>query len=150
MSVFANAKGMSFEVIVIDNASFDGCMEMIQNEFPLVRFIQSQVNLGFARANNLASEDAIGKVLLFLNPDTEVSGPALQCMLASLESLPDAGSRRSHASEYRRFHTKRAVFNPSPQFSISLSIVTTCEQPFLNGLSGGTERFLRRAVSQSL
>ena len=90
-SVYANSKGTSFEVIVIDNASFDGCEEMIQNEFSLVRFIQSQKNLGFARANNLASEQATGKVLLFLNPDTEVIGPALQCMVDLLESAPDAG-----------------------------------------------------------
>ena len=90
-SVYANSKGMSFEVIVIDNASFDGCEEMIQKGFPQVRFIQSQKNLGFARANNLASEEAAGKVLLFLNPDTEVIGPALQCMVACLTSLPDAG-----------------------------------------------------------
>lgn len=90
-SVYANSKGMSFEVIVIDNASFDGCEKMIQNEFSLVRFIQSQKNLGFARANNLASEQATGKILLFLNPDTEVIGPALQGMVACLMSLPDAG-----------------------------------------------------------
>jgi N-acetylglucosaminyl-diphospho-decaprenol L-rhamnosyltransferase len=91
-SVYANTQDVSFEVIVIDNASFDGCEEMIQNEFPLVRFIQSQVNLGFARANNLASEQTTGKVILFLNPDAEVIGLALQCMVACLELLPDAGA----------------------------------------------------------
>ena len=90
-SVFANTKGLSFEVLVIDNASFDGSEEMIRKEYPHVKFIQSQENLGFARANNLAFEHSTGKVILFLNPDTEVIGPALQCMVDCLESAPDAG-----------------------------------------------------------
>jgi GT2 family glycosyltransferase len=90
-SVFANAAGLSLEVIVIDNASYDGCGEMIAREFPEVRFFQSPENLGFARANNLGFEHSSGKNLLFLNPDTEIVGSALQEMLASLERTPTAG-----------------------------------------------------------
>lgn len=82
---------MSFEVIVIDNASFDGCEEMIMENFSQVRFIQSQENLGFARGNNLASEHATGEILLFLNPDTEIVRSALQSMVACQESFSDAG-----------------------------------------------------------
>src|SRR5262249_12335433 len=80
-----------FEILVVDNASFDGCSEMIENEFPAVRFIQSHENLGFARANNLAFKHSTGRILLFLNPDTEVVGPAVASMVASLEAMPDAG-----------------------------------------------------------
>lgn len=90
-SIFAETRGLSFEVIVVDNASFDGAAEMVAAEFSKVRFIQSKANLGFARANNLAFEHSNGRVALLLNPDTEVIGDALAKMLHAVESLPDAG-----------------------------------------------------------
>jgi hypothetical protein len=90
-TVFANTAGLTFEVLVIDNASYDGCAGMIAREFPSVRFIQAAENLGFARANNLGFQQSIGRIVLFLNPDTEIVLEALQVMAASLESIPGAG-----------------------------------------------------------
>jgi len=87
-SVYFNTKGLGFEVIVVDNASYDGCGEMLQREFLDVRFIQSSENLGFARANNLGFEESTGRKVLFLNPDTEVFGPALERLVAALDSDP--------------------------------------------------------------
>ena len=69
-----------FEVVVIDNASYDGCDGMLADRYPQVKFIQSPVNLGFAGANNLAYNHSRGKTLLFLNPDTEIVGQSLQTM----------------------------------------------------------------------
>ncbi len=89
-SLYENTGGLTFEVIVVDNASFDGCNEMIQHEFPAVRFIQSWENLGFGRANNLAFEDSRGRYLLFLNPDTEILGTTLPLMVSFLEATPAA------------------------------------------------------------
>lgn len=57
-TVFAETRGIEFEVIVLDSGSFDGCADMLPREFPQVRFIQSKDNLGFAKANNLAAKDA--------------------------------------------------------------------------------------------
>ncbi len=91
-TVYAHTRAVAFEVIVIDSGSFDGCAEMLREHFPSVRFIQSPDNLGFAKANNLAARSARGDALLFLNPDTELPGPAIQTLLAALESLPDAGA----------------------------------------------------------
>src|SRR5438093_1553246 len=90
-SIYATTRGISFEVVVVDNASFDGCEQMIRSEFPLVQFVQSQANLGFARGNNLGFGHSTGRILLFLNPDTEVIGPALARMVACVESVPDVG-----------------------------------------------------------
>lgn len=90
-SIYANTAGIDFEVLVVDNASFDGSAEVVQQEYPQARFIQSRENLGFARANNLACEFSQGRNLLFLNPDTEIMGRAINVMLSSLESTPDAG-----------------------------------------------------------
>src|SRR6266849_1386974 len=83
-SIYANTSGITSEILVVDNASFDGCGEMIRKEFPAVRFVQSQRNQGFARANNLGFEHSTGRILLFLNPDTEVVGSALELMAACL------------------------------------------------------------------
>lgn len=90
-SVYANTRGINFEVLVVDNASFDACEKIIQSEFPAVRFIQSGENLGFARANNLAFAYATGRILLFLNPDTELVGKAIVHLLTCFEVMPDAG-----------------------------------------------------------
>ncbi len=90
-SIRDNAGGLNYEVIVVDNASYDGCEQMVKSEFPQAIFIQSDQNLGFARANNMAFAHCKGRNVLFLNPDTEIQGVALQQLVASLESIPTAG-----------------------------------------------------------
>lgn len=90
-SIYNNISDIKFEVIVIDNASFDGCAEMIEKKFKKVIFIQSKNNLGFAGANNLGYQKSGGKVILFLNPDTEVLGNAIQTMYSFLTHTQDAG-----------------------------------------------------------
>jgi GT2 family glycosyltransferase len=89
-SVYAGTGGLDFEVIVVDNASFDNCGEIVRSEFPAVKFIQSPTNLGFARANNLGAREAQGRCILFLNPDTEVIGDALCRMALFLDKSSDA------------------------------------------------------------
>jgi GT2 family glycosyltransferase len=91
VSIYRSTAGIDFEIIIVDNASFDGCKEMLQREFPQVRFIQSEKNLGFAKANNAAFTVSSGRNILFLNPDTEIEGPALETLSRWLDSLPDAG-----------------------------------------------------------
>jgi len=90
-SLSKNINEISFEVIVVDNASYDDCEEMIRAEFPSVRFIQSGENMGFAKANNLGYSHSTGNTLLFLNPDTEVIDFAVKSMYSSLQSIRDAG-----------------------------------------------------------
>ena len=90
-SLFENTAGIDFEVIVVDNGSFDACGQMVLSEFPRVRFFQSHENLGFAKANNYGSEKAIGEYVLFLNPDTEIIGGAIMGMWSAIKRLPNAG-----------------------------------------------------------
>jgi N-acetylglucosaminyl-diphospho-decaprenol L-rhamnosyltransferase len=90
-SIYASTNGISFEIIVVDGASYDGCGEMLKREFPAVRFIQSEKNIGFSRANNLAFEQSSGASLLFLNPDTEVAGRAINVLHDALMKHKDAG-----------------------------------------------------------
>ena len=90
-SIHANAAALRCEVIVVDNASYDGCEEMVKAEFPGVVFLQAGHNLGFAGANNVALAKCQGRNVLFLNPDTEIQGKALQALASAIESLPTAG-----------------------------------------------------------
>lgn len=86
-----SASSADFEIIVVDNASAVDETPAIQAEFPCVRAIRSERNLGFAGANNLGHEYATAPYLLFLNPDTRVLGPAVHVMLDQLQNDANAG-----------------------------------------------------------
>lgn len=83
--------GLALEVIVVDGGSFDGCGEMLAQEFPEVLFIQCPDNIGFARANNLGASYARGEVLWLLNPDTEVGSGAVRALYDTLRCNMEIG-----------------------------------------------------------
>ncbi len=91
-TVYRAIQDISFEVIVVDNASNDNCDVMLQNEFPQVKFIQSGENVGFSRANNLGFHHSCGEYLLFLNPDTEIIGDGVERMISRLRSNESIGA----------------------------------------------------------
>lgn len=91
-SIYGSSTELKFEVIVVDNGSSDGSAELIPPNFPQIKFIQRNENLGFAKANNLAYRHSRGDILLFLNPDTEVLEDALCIMCSRLRSIPEAGA----------------------------------------------------------
>jgi GT2 family glycosyltransferase len=90
-SVYEHTSGVSFEIIVVDNASPANDVDLLQQSFPFLTIIKSKENLGFARANNLGVTKAKGECLLFLNPDTKLIQPAFELMIDALRSRPDAG-----------------------------------------------------------
>ena len=90
-SVRKALKGIRGEIIVVDNASDDGSVEMIRTWFPDVQLIVNKSNLGFATANNIALRRARGEVLLLLNPDTVVQEDSMKVMLRFFDENPDAG-----------------------------------------------------------
>lgn len=91
-SILAHPAALSREIIVIDNASYDGTADDLRENFPEVRFLQSDENLGFAGANQSAYQHASGRFLFFLNPDTEVRGTAVEDLFWHLDHLPKAGA----------------------------------------------------------
>jgi GT2 family glycosyltransferase len=91
-SVLEWTSNVDFEILVIDSASFDGVDKMLRQHYPEVRFIQSDTNLGFAKANNVAFRKSTGTHILFLNPDTELIGPAINILYNYLQTLPKAGA----------------------------------------------------------
>jgi len=85
-------QGLRTEIIVVDNASSDGSVEMVRAEFPQVRLIANERNLGFTRGNNQGLALSRGRYVLFLNPDTEVVGDALATMVHYMDDHPDVGA----------------------------------------------------------
>ena len=80
-SLEALKKEINFEVIVVDNASSDGSVELVSTQYPWVRLVVLTKNIGFAAGNNQARKYAKGKIVLFLNPDTIVYKKTLsQCV----------------------------------------------------------------------
>ena len=90
-SIRAYTHAISYEVIVVDNASTKDDLSVIRRKYPYIHLIESRENLGFARANNLGFQNSTGEYVLFLNPDTQLKGPAIEVMLAEIRRLPSAG-----------------------------------------------------------
>lgn len=59
----------NFEVVVVDNNSSDGSADYIEKEYPSVRLMKSEKNLGFAGGVNLGIKNSLGGYILMLNPD---------------------------------------------------------------------------------
>ena len=69
-SIYEQTKDINFEVIVSDNGSTDGSIEMLKNDFPQIILIENNANLGFGTANNRGLAIAKGKYIFYLNSDT--------------------------------------------------------------------------------
>ena len=83
-SIYENT-GINFEVIVIDNGSKDGVAQILQEEFPLVHFIENNYNAGFTRPMNQALKLGKGRYLLQLNPDTLILPQALDRLVTFMD-----------------------------------------------------------------
>jgi hypothetical protein len=90
-SISKASGNLTIETIVVDNASTDGSVEVIRDNYPEVDLIASESNLGFGAANNLALERAKGKYLLLINPDTIVKEDTFTKLINYLEQVPDIG-----------------------------------------------------------
>ncbi len=76
-SIIVNTHNVEYEIIVVDNASSDGSVQMLKNDFPQIRLIANTDNRGFAAANNQAMVVARGRYYLLLNSDTVILGDVI-------------------------------------------------------------------------
>lgn len=90
-SLFDQAQGARFEVVIADNGSTDGAADMVASEFPNVVLIRNSDNRGFARASNQAAAAARGRYFFFLNNDTLVPANTLRKFLDLAEARPNVG-----------------------------------------------------------
>lgn len=79
-SIIQQTKGLKYEIIIVDNGSKDGSIELLKTEYPNVKLIESKENLGFGRANNLGAKVANGEYLFLLNPDTILQNNAIKVL----------------------------------------------------------------------
>ena len=77
-SIYEKTENVSIEIIVSDNGSIDGSIEMLKDTFPDVILIENNENLGFGKANNIGAKNAHGKYLFFLNSDTVLINNAIE------------------------------------------------------------------------
>ena len=80
---------VSHDIVVVDNASTDGTVDMVRSNWPGVRLIASPRNVGFASANNLGIRAVASEMVLLLNSDTLVCAGAIDTLVSELRARPD-------------------------------------------------------------
>ena len=87
-SIIAKTSDIGYEIILVDNASTDGSKEFFLQD-KRIKYIYSDQNLGFGRANNLGIREAKGRYLFFLNSDTLLLNNAVKRFFDFCEKSPD-------------------------------------------------------------
>ena len=88
-SVYAHTKGITFEIICIDDNSPDGSADMVAGEFPNVILIRNVVNQNYVRNNNLGMSMSRARYACWLNSDTVLISNAFEALVRSMDSKPD-------------------------------------------------------------
>ena len=91
-SIYNTVKKNSVEIIVVDNASTDGSVELIGNKFSELTIIKNVKNVGYGAALNQALRISKGKYKLILNSDIILLENALDNMVSFLHEHPEAGA----------------------------------------------------------
>lgn len=91
-SIYDDPDCSHWQVIVVDNASSDDSVEMVQREFPSAQLLQRETNEGFVGANNLAMKSARAPYWLLLNSDTRVEPGSLRQLVDFMDATPAAGA----------------------------------------------------------
>jgi GT2 family glycosyltransferase len=90
-SLFTYNAELALEVYVVDNHSSDGSVEFLKRDFPQVKLIENDENIGFSKANNQGIHHAQGRYILLLNPDTVWVDDSLQRMVTFMDNHPEIG-----------------------------------------------------------
>jgi len=99
-------KDISSQIIVVDNASIDGSVQMLKERFPDVKLIENPENAGFSAGNNIGLDHADGDFIVLLNPDTVVQEDTFSRLLEFFDKTPDASAATCK------------ILNPDGTFSI--------------------------------
>lgn len=167
-SIYATTR-LAFEIIVGDNASRDGTLEMLRDEFPTARVIANERNLGFAKAINQALHISQGRYALLLNNDTLVLPDALDRLVAFADAHPPIGicgprvlnrdgtlqkqCRRSYATPWDLFcyfSGLSTVFPRSPLFARYLMTYRDENETHPADAISGSCMLIRRAVIEQI
>jgi GT2 family glycosyltransferase len=130
-SLYRFMPAIEFEVLLVDNGSRDGTLEMVESRFPGIRLIRNEENRGVAAARNQALRIARGRHVAILDADLELVEDALGPILSFLEASPDygiAGARLIFPDGTTQFNAKRFP---------SLGALLSRRIPLLRAFDGG-------------
>ena len=100
-------KNIDSEIIIVDNSSSDGSVEYFSMHYPDVKIISSSLNLGFAKANNVAINQSSGEYVLLLNPDTIVGETTIQDVISFMDIHKKILIKQTHtANSFMAQHTE--------------------------------------------
>lgn len=91
-SIKKTIHSVSYELIVVDNASVRNEAQELQSHYPEIKAIRSEQNLGFAGGNNIGIRQAAGKYIFLINNDTFIEEDGLAYLTERLESNPKTGA----------------------------------------------------------
>lgn len=141
LSIKQFVKDVDYEIIVFDNHSTDTSWQELIATFPSVHFIKSDINLGFAKANNKAAQLAKGKYLLLLNPDTLIEDYSMKQLLNFADTKSDFGSLGV------RMHDAAGNFHPESKRSIP-DMYNSFEKLFTNFKKNTSKSYYRNDIPE--
>jgi len=91
-SVIDTIQSIKYEIVVVDNSSSDGSIELVKKKYPQVNLIENKDNLGFPKANNIGIKKAVGRYILLLNSDTKVLEMCIEKCVEYMDSNIEVGA----------------------------------------------------------
>ena len=140
-SIFSQTENISFEVIVSDNGSSDGSIEMIKSEFPQVILIENNENLGFGAANNRGLKIAKGKYIFFLNSDTISLNNAVKIFFDFWETSTEKDKIGALGCYLQKDGMTVHSFSSYPKFK---NIFYTLFRDYISSVLGGLKAIIKK------
>jgi GT2 family glycosyltransferase len=128
-SLFEQDHGLDFEIILVDNVSTDGSVEMVTAEFPQVAIIRNERRKGFAANHNQAIAASKADLVLVLNEDTVVRAGTLKTMCDFMDAHPKTGALGPKLENPDGTLQKSCYRFPSPMRSMAENLMLVAAFP---------------------
>ena len=165
-SIKEQTSGVNYEVLVVDNASNDGSVEMVQTNYPDVKVLDCKENIGYGRGNNAGMKLATSSYYFFLNPDTVLMNNALKILFDFMERAENRSIAVCGAALFDGTHEPAVSFGKFPTvcsmifYSLPFSALLRSKKegivpspqtaPFTVDFISGADLFVRREVLERI